>query len=162
MGFECLALLMALTNTFRWKNQKTILHKQKINALPECVIVAACFIHFGDNSVVVVCLSVCLCSISWPYNNFMYTFITGRRLPVCFRYNTLTNYDLFKLPVLSLSSHNAILVLWSTNRKSQHDFIEHQLLPHWGFKVISVWYWCKVSSGTDIYLLADCRCPTIM
>jgi len=66
-------------------------------------------------------------------------------------YNTLTNYDLFKLPVKDLAAEGSLIALWCTNKPSQHIFVKEKLLPAWGFTAVSTWYWVKVTkSGTPI------------
>jgi N6-adenosine-specific RNA methylase IME4 len=38
----------------------------------------------------------------------------------------------------------ALLVLWITNREKLRVFVEKELLPSWGVKNPSVFYWLKV------------------
>jgi len=38
----------------------------------------------------------------------------------------------------------ALLVLWITNREKLRAFVEKKLLPSWGVKDPTVFYWLKV------------------
>ncbi|KAL6867661.1 hypothetical protein ACP4OV_015685 [Aristida adscensionis] len=38
----------------------------------------------------------------------------------------------------------ALLVLWITNREKLRVFVEKELLPYWGVKSSTVFYWLKV------------------
>lgn len=90
---------------------------------------------------------------NWNYLGFY-------RLLLCsnFRYNTLSNFDLFKLPVKSLSAPECMIALWCTNKPSQHTFITEKLLPAWGFVVVAKWYWIKVGNITNHWCAADFIC----
>jgi len=60
-------------------------------------------------------------------------------------YPTLPNRYLLYLPVQELAHPaGALLVLWITNREKLRVFVEKELLPSWGVKNPSVFYWLKV------------------
>ncbi|CAD6202503.1 unnamed protein product [Miscanthus lutarioriparius] len=60
-------------------------------------------------------------------------------------YPTLPNRYLLYLPVQELAHPaGALLVLWITNREKLRAFVEKKLLPSWGVKDPTVFYWLKV------------------
>jgi N6-adenosine-specific RNA methylase IME4 len=60
-------------------------------------------------------------------------------------YPTLPNKYLLYLPVQELAHPaGALLVLWITNREKLRMFVEKELLPSWGVKDPTVFYWLKV------------------
>ncbi|KAG2554045.1 hypothetical protein PVAP13_9KG637600 [Panicum virgatum] len=60
-------------------------------------------------------------------------------------YPTLPNRYLLYLPVQELAHPaGALLVLWITNREKLRMFVEKELLPSWGVKDPTVFYWLKV------------------
>ncbi|CAL4913097.1 unnamed protein product [Urochloa decumbens] len=60
-------------------------------------------------------------------------------------YPTLPNRYLLYLPVQELAhTAGALLVLWITNREKLRMFVEKELLPSWGVKDPTVFYWLKV------------------
>jgi N6-adenosine-specific RNA methylase IME4 len=64
---------------------------------------------------------------------------------LCHRYPTLPNRYLLYLPVQELAHPaGALLVLWITNREKLRAFVEKELLPSWGVKDPTVFYWLKV------------------
>ncbi|XP_067948831.1 N(6)-adenine-specific methyltransferase METTL4-like [Watersipora subatra] len=65
-------------------------------------------------------------------------------------YKRLNNTEFLELPIKRMSAENSLLLLWCTNCKSQREFIEKSLLPHWDFRVVSTWYWCKVTKSGDL------------
>lgn len=48
------------------------------------------------------------------------------------------------LPVPQLLSHNALVVVWVTNKPKYIRFTQQELLPHWGIELLTEWYWVKV------------------
>jgi hypothetical protein len=64
---------------------------------------------------------------------------------LCPRYPTLPNRYLLYLPVQELADPaGALLVLWITNREKLRRFVEDELLPSWGVKDPTEFYWLKV------------------
>uniref|UniRef100_K4A7I1 DNA-3-methyladenine glycosylase I n=1 Tax=Setaria italica TaxID=4555 RepID=K4A7I1_SETIT len=101
---------------------------------------------------------------SGPENNFIELGTSWRapfyEITICFRkplvlgngegssdegYPTLPNRYLLYLPVQELAhTAGALLVLWITNREKLRMFVEKELLPSWGVKDPTVFYWLKV------------------
>ena len=68
------------------------------------------------------------------------------RLP----YETMEDGELLSLPVASIASKDALLLLWSTNSKLPVAF---GLLRAWGFRYVSIITWDKVSEpGPGVWL----------
>lgn len=66
-------------------------------------------------------------------------------------YPTLPNRYLLYLPVQELAHPaGALLVLWITNREKLWKFVEDELLPSWGVKDPTVFYWLKVKSDGSL------------
>jgi len=61
------------------------------------------------------------------------------------RYDTLSEWDLLQLPIRELSYDNALIVVWTTNKVKQQNFVAHHLFPAWNVKMVARWYWLKVS-----------------
>ena len=57
-----------------------------------------------------------------------------------------TNEELLELPVDQLSSPDAVVAVWVTNKESHQQYLKDHLLPRWKLHFASIWYWCKVSS----------------
>jgi len=71
-------------------------------------------------------------------------------------YPTLPNRHLLYLPVQELAHPaGALLVLWITNREKLRMFVEKELLPSWGVKDPTVFYWLKVYLILIWHLLAQ-------
>lgn len=63
-------------------------------------------------------------------------------------YPTLPNRRLLGLPIRQLAHRDGALVaLWVTNREKLREFVETELLPKWGVKLVSTWIWLKVGSN---------------
>uniref|UniRef100_A0A453IR13 Methyltransferase n=4 Tax=Aegilops tauschii TaxID=37682 RepID=A0A453IR13_AEGTS len=59
-------------------------------------------------------------------------------------YPTLPNRNLLYLPVQELAHPaGALVVLWITNREKLRRFVEEELLPSWGVKDPTEFYWLK-------------------
>ncbi|XP_047085109.1 methyltransferase-like protein 2 [Lolium rigidum] len=66
-------------------------------------------------------------------------------------YPTLPNRYLLYLPVQELADPaGALLVLWITNREKLRRFVEDELLPSWGVKDPTEFYWLKVKSDGSL------------
>jgi N6-adenosine-specific RNA methylase IME4 len=70
-------------------------------------------------------------------------------------YQTLPNFELFKLKIQNLGNPKGFLiVMWVTNKKKYQHFIKNQLFPYWGVTFLQTWYWLKVTvKGEFIYPL---------
>ena len=42
---------------------------------------------------------------------------------------------------------SCLVALWVTNRERHRRFIEAKLLPAWGLRQVTTWYWLKVTAG---------------
>ncbi|XP_020157987.1 methyltransferase-like protein 2 [Aegilops tauschii subsp. strangulata] len=66
-------------------------------------------------------------------------------------YPTLPNRNLLYLPVQELAHPaGALVVLWITNREKLRRFVEEELLPSWGVKDPTEFYWLKVKSDGSL------------
>ncbi|XP_074646202.1 N(6)-adenine-specific methyltransferase METTL4-like [Tubulanus polymorphus] len=67
------------------------------------------------------------------------------------KYKTLTDWDMYKLPVKSLSSPSGCLIaVWATNKLKQIKFVKEGLFPFWNVKHIADWHWMKVTRSGDL------------
>ena len=75
--------------------------------------------------------------------------------PLCvYRYDSLSDLDLLKLPVPALASDGCLVVVWVTNKQRQQQFVIDQLFPAWGVKHWVRWYWLKVCHNfNNTYIL---------
>lgn len=62
-----------------------------------------------------------------------------------YRYWSLSNDELFEIPVPELSSPGCIIGVWVTNRVKHKDFIIERLFPYWKVNYVATWYWVKVT-----------------
>ncbi|KAI4993090.1 hypothetical protein ZWY2020_007403 [Hordeum vulgare] len=66
-------------------------------------------------------------------------------------YPTLPNRNLLYLPVQELAHPaGALVVLWITNREKLRRFVEEELLPSWGVRDPTEFYWLKVKSDGSL------------
>ncbi|KAM0823084.1 hypothetical protein ACQ4PT_071121 [Festuca glaucescens] len=66
-------------------------------------------------------------------------------------YPTLPNRYLLYLPVQELAHPaGALIVLWITNREKLRRFVQEELLPSWGVKDPTEFYWLKVKSDGSL------------
>eukprot|EP01024_Parvocaulis_polyphysoides_P015568 TRINITY_DN16853_c0_g2_i1.p1 TRINITY_DN16853_c0_g2~~TRINITY_DN16853_c0_g2_i1.p1 ORF type:complete len:381 (+),score=47.03 TRINITY_DN16853_c0_g2_i1:658-1800(+) len=65
-------------------------------------------------------------------------------------YQTLTNKELFRLPVKNLACQdNCIVFVWVTNRPKIITFVKEELLPHWNLTYYTTWYWIKITDNAE-------------
>ncbi|KAJ3092999.1 Methyltransferase-like protein 4 [Quaeritorhiza haematococci] len=60
------------------------------------------------------------------------------------KYHTLDKYDLFKLPVKSLS--RMYVAVWVTNKPKYVQFTKEKLFPAWNLELVGEWVWLKVTT----------------
>ncbi|GMH37806.1 hypothetical protein BSKO_05679 [Bryopsis sp. KO-2023] len=66
-------------------------------------------------------------------------------------YQTVSNWALLKLPMEALmQKESCLVVLWMTNRMKHQNFVEQELLPKWGLKMVTTWFWLKVDSDGEM------------
>ncbi|KAK3089573.1 hypothetical protein FSP39_004726 [Pinctada imbricata] len=67
-------------------------------------------------------------------------------------YKTLTSQDFSKIPIPRLAAHNALIIVWVTNRMKHVDFIKECLFPAWNVQYLTDWFWIKVTTkGQMVY-----------
>ena len=62
-----------------------------------------------------------------------------------FRYSTLEDRDLLRLPISQLCAADGLVVVWVTNKLRQQNFVRDCLFPHWNVTFMAEWYWLKVA-----------------
>ncbi|KAJ7564984.1 hypothetical protein O6H91_02G043000 [Diphasiastrum complanatum] len=71
-------------------------------------------------------------------------------------YPTLPNKQLLRIPLKSLVHlDGALVALWLTNRQKLHQFVEQELFPTWGVKLITTWYWLKLTTEGELISSLD-------
>jgi len=70
-----------------------------------------------------------------------------------FRYSTLSDSDLLRLPVGELCATDGLVVLWVTNKLRQQRFVKDHLFPCWNVTYLAEWYWLKVDHSLCVALL---------
>ena len=61
-----------------------------------------------------------------------------------FRYNLMWEADLEKLPMKELTTEDALLFVWVTNKQKLVRYVKETLLPLWRVQLLTQWYWLKV------------------
>lgn len=64
-------------------------------------------------------------------------------------YETQDIYDLFKIPMKQLIAPGGLLAVWVTNKPKFRKFVINKLFPTWNIKLVSVWYWLKVTTSGE-------------
>ncbi|XP_014667341.1 PREDICTED: methyltransferase-like protein 4 isoform X2 [Priapulus caudatus] len=61
-------------------------------------------------------------------------------------YGTLTDWDLYKIPVCRLCAPGSLVAVWVTNKQKQIRFVKEELFLHWNVQYIATWHWLKVTT----------------
>ena len=61
-----------------------------------------------------------------------------------FRYNLMWEVDLEKLPIKELTTQDALLFVWVTNKQKLLRYVKETLFPLWSVQLLTQWYWLKV------------------
>ena len=61
-----------------------------------------------------------------------------------FRYNLMWEVDLEKLPMKELTTEDALLFVWVTNKQKLVRYVKETLFPLWSVQLLTQWYWLKV------------------
>ena len=56
----------------------------------------------------------------------------------------MKNEDLLDLPVLELIDDCSLIIVWTTNKQAQIQFVEETLCPTWRIQILAHWFWLKV------------------
>ncbi len=56
----------------------------------------------------------------------------------------IRNTDFLGLPILELTKQGGLVIVWATNKQSQHDFIREELFGRWKVAFLTQWIWLKV------------------
>ena len=54
-----------------------------------------------------------------------------------FRYQTLSDFDMFKLPVRQLCAERTLILVWVTNKMRLQNFVKKQLFPKWNVEYLT-------------------------
>lgn len=57
----------------------------------------------------------------------------------------LYNKDIENIPISKLTKPNSLVIIWCTNSASHINAVKQDFLPKWGLKLISTWYWLKIT-----------------
>ena len=52
--------------------------------------------------------------------------------------------DLKKLPMKELTTEDALLFVWVTNKQKLVRYVQETLFPLWSVRLLTQWYWLKV------------------
>ncbi|XP_078657081.1 N(6)-adenine-specific methyltransferase METTL4-like [Branchiostoma floridae x Branchiostoma belcheri] len=68
------------------------------------------------------------------------------------KYESLSAWQLFQLPVPSLAAPGCLVVTWVTNRQQHMRFVRERLYPHWSVEPVAEWHWLKVTrTGEPVF-----------
>ena len=73
-----------------------------------------------------------------------YLIIIRLLLRDAFRYNMMWEVDLEKLPMKELTTEDALLFVWVTNKQKLVRYVKETLFPLWSVRLLAQWYWLKV------------------
>ncbi|XP_031566671.1 N(6)-adenine-specific DNA methyltransferase METTL4-like, partial [Actinia tenebrosa] len=71
------------------------------------------------------------------------------------KYSFMSLWQIKSLPVPLVLSHNALVVVWVTNKPKYIRFTREELLPHWGVELLAEWYWVKVTKTGEFVIDLD-------
>lgn len=55
------------------------------------------------------------------------------------------------IPLAHLVAANSLVAIWCTNSPAHFALIQERLLPHWQLRLLSTWYWVKITrSGATV------------
>lgn len=60
-------------------------------------------------------------------------------------YSMLYNKDIENIPISKLTKITSLVIIWCTNSSSHINAVKKEFLPKWGLKLISTWYWIKIT-----------------
>ncbi|XP_078574262.1 uncharacterized protein LOC144860761 isoform X2 [Branchiostoma floridae x Branchiostoma japonicum] len=68
------------------------------------------------------------------------------------KYESLSPWQLFQLPIPSLAAPGCLVVTWVTNRQQHMRFVRERLYPHWSVEPVAEWHWLKVTrTGEPVF-----------
>ncbi|CAH1242783.1 METTL4 [Branchiostoma lanceolatum] len=65
------------------------------------------------------------------------------------KYESLSPWQLFQLPIPSLAAPGCLVVTWVTNRQQHMRFVRESLYPHWSVEPVAEWHWLKVTRAGE-------------
>lgn len=60
-------------------------------------------------------------------------------------YSMLYNKDIENIPIRKLTKPSSLVIIWCTNSSSHINAVKQDFLPKWGLKLITTWYWLKIT-----------------
>ena len=70
-------------------------------------------------------------------------------------YDSLDCYELFKIPIKRCLTERGVVAIWVTNNPKYNKFVTKKLIPDWGLKLISTWFWIKVTNNGELIFDLD-------
>ena len=78
-----------------------------------------------------------------------------KRLKKKTRYSSLSLFDISAIPLPSLLSDDAIVIVWVTNRRSLVERVRDFSFPKWNVEFITEWQWLKVALNKEMVFELD-------